>query len=972
MERKGGLPQMKGYYAKHKPTKESKLNKSSSASALGNSYAPKEKWQSNFSTYYNQRKQRRNYNIKTHEESKNGSPQKFHSVDKKYDLSQYESRNKKPANAGSYASAYRTQKNTESNLVSSPKYPPRYKKASSKKPEKAIEYPLTSRHKELDGEKKIFTSSRPQLTPQAVPKSLKFRFDNKTLLSKGFKATEDQKKVKEECDLTDEENVIDDSEEQSCFVVGNYRAHKSKIKQLRGDRDGSDNKPVHKSDKQLQTDDVQVNIKEDSLINVKIKQEHKTESKISQKFCSKMKILTDFYQNIFAKPLNLKDSNLNDTIAYLTRTLHQTTDSLQNIDQKYSGEDQFYGSDYDAQLDFNKKLEASLKFLKARNLELEEIVKEKNLKQIQTEAKISALHNKNIELNELIESLKQKTDESKPNLNNKKDIIQLYKEKIQNLSKSIRMQMVSTNNIDQVRQRLSDKLKVLKNENENYKQINQELNIKVEELTAQIQSVKIESNQNEEEKLQFERTKNTYTDKDASHTDQDKASICSRHTQKIKELEKSNTQLEYEIRKMANISKQETNNLSDIINQSLDVLNDISLTIQNLRPINRQYYADENLYIQKANFNSLVAHKEYLTDKYFDQTSFTDRIKTLEEAQNRVKLLMKTIPKRSKDKLSASVSDKRELPMYQEDKPEKRKSLNKSNSNNIEELEKLCKTKDQQLENKNNQILSFEQKIKTLKRENEELKAEITELNALLSKYAAQQYLTKSPQTQSHISHFMSRRPEDSKITETNTLEKTGRDMIKEAKEQCYNKSNKKHSAEHEDTFEKADDNNSFQIDLSQSIQNPFEENNSKRTQSSRFLESSPNEDSKLSGERDNSKVSSLNRSRSRKRWNKSNKVSEKSQTKLSKNKSKLALGSDTGEDDSSFMNDFDDLMREDKKSGTKIIRQTGISNQSDFIKPEIIAQSPSPILFNFDENTESLLQIIHSVSCSLEDYFQE
>lgn len=90
-----------------------------------------------------------------------------------------------------------------------------------------------------------------------MPKSLKFRFDNKTLRSKGFKATESQKKEKEDWDLTDEENVIDDSEEQSCFVVGNYRAHKSKISQLRGDRDGNDNKPVHKSDKQLQTDEVQ-------------------------------------------------------------------------------------------------------------------------------------------------------------------------------------------------------------------------------------------------------------------------------------------------------------------------------------------------------------------------------------------------------------------------------------------------------------------------------------------------------------------------------------------------------------------------------------------------------------------------------------------------------------------------------------------------------------------------------------------
>lgn len=50
---------------------------------------------------------------------------------------------------------------------------------------------------------------------------------------------------------------------------------------------------------------------------------------------------------------------------------------------------------------------------------------------------------------------------------------------------------------------------------------------------------------------------------------------------------------------------------------------------------------------------------------------------------------MKTMPKRTKDKLSASVNDKRELPIYQEETTERRKSLNKSNSDNIQELEKL-------------------------------------------------------------------------------------------------------------------------------------------------------------------------------------------------------------------------------------------------------------------------------------------
>lgn len=87
------------------------------------------------------------------------------------------------------------------------------------------------------------------MTPQAVPKTLKFRFDGKTLVEKGYqKEGKPNAKsllilnlknlvkipvdTKVEGEITDEENVVDDSEEQSCYVVGNYQTYKKKMMQF--------------------------------------------------------------------------------------------------------------------------------------------------------------------------------------------------------------------------------------------------------------------------------------------------------------------------------------------------------------------------------------------------------------------------------------------------------------------------------------------------------------------------------------------------------------------------------------------------------------------------------------------------------------------------------------------------------------------------------------------------------------------
>jgi len=75
--------------------------------------------------------------------------------------------------------------------------------------------------------------------------------------------------------------------------------------------------------------------------------------------------------------------------------------------------------------------------------------------------------------------------------------------------------------------------------------------------------------------------------------------------------------------------KQETVNLNEIINQALDVLNDVSLTIEALTQLNRKmspilskksFYGDKNFLIQEEVFSTLADHRDYLQKKYFEQT----------------------------------------------------------------------------------------------------------------------------------------------------------------------------------------------------------------------------------------------------------------------------------------------------------------------------------------------------------------
>lgn len=97
-------------------------------------------------------------------------------------------------------------------------------------------------------------------------------------------------------------------------------------------------------------------------------------------------------------------------------------------------------------------------------------------------------------------------------------------------------------------------------------------------------------------------------------------------------------------------------------------MNDISLTIEILTPVNVKYYDKNNLYIESEPFDKIIAHKSYLIEKYFKKSSFSNRIECLEEAQGRIKLLLASIQNKRKSKMSTTM------------KAQKNKSLDQNSS----------------------------------------------------------------------------------------------------------------------------------------------------------------------------------------------------------------------------------------------------------------------------------------------------
>ena len=190
-----------------------------------------------------------------------------------------------------------------------------------------------------------------------------------------------------------------------------------------------------------------------------------------------------------------------------------------------------------------------------------------------------------------------------------------------------------------------------------------------------------------------------------------------------------------------------------------------------------------------------------------------------------------------------------------------------------------------------------------------------------------------------------------------------------------------------QDAFEVAadGDEDSFKLDLSKSasIKNPFgdagddddEDNNSFN---SKFINSAGDQDSyyvsnnsplKKKKKEDKKETLTRNTSKNRKKWDKTN--NSKNMTKKTKNQAKTNndSGDSYGDDgDSSFLSDFDDLAKAQSKKKNKSIKHPLQDNKA----AESKKYEERGTMFTFDAESDALLQYIHAVSWSLEDYLDD
>jgi hypothetical protein len=102
-------------------------------------------------------------------------------------------------------------------------------------------------------------------------------------------------------------------------------------------------------------------------------------------------------------------------------------------------------------------------------------------------------------------SLRKKSDSEKSHL---VESIKNLKERNANLTKNLRMQMVSTNKIDNIRQKMSDRWKELTLKNQELENSIIQKNVEIESLNKKL------GGGDTLEHMQFEKTKGTLSDKD--------------------------------------------------------------------------------------------------------------------------------------------------------------------------------------------------------------------------------------------------------------------------------------------------------------------------------------------------------------------------------------------------------------------------------------------------------------------------
>lgn len=265
--------------------------------------------------------------------------------------------------------------------------------------------------------------------------------------------------------------------------------------------------------------------------------------------------------------------------------------------------------------------------------------------------------------------------------------------------------------------------------------------------------------------------------------------------------------------------------------------------------------------------------------------------------------------------------------------------------------------------------------------------------------------------TNSYLSHFMKPKVDlnrmETQSANTDAFGKSRKDMIKNAKQNCKalianlvivmtktnNRSNNQSNNQSENDSDpgfayaggEGDEENSFKMDLSGSIKNPFGEagDDSKNTFSSQFVDSpggnhSDEDESPYElPKQEEKKKEDLKRksSKQRKQWDKTANAKElkkqKTPTQMPKTNNESGEGDDEDDgDDSSFLMDFDELAKPaDKKNEKNSPKKTKL--------PASIECSPKAgkrdlTIFSFNTESDAMLQYLHAVTCSLEDYLED
>ena len=189
-----------------------------------------------------------------------------------------------------------------------------------------------------------------------------------------------------------------------------------------------------------------------------------------------------------------------------------------------------------------------------------------------------------------------------------------------------------------------------------------------------------------------------------------------------------NKRLESEISKLANLSTNDISNINSIVLESLEMLSDISKSIEILTPVTSSSYSSSKLSIASDRFNELLKHKKYLGDKYVKNNVFTERKESYENARNKLKIISNF----ANNSKGNNQSTQRPPSGRKLSSVSKKSSIRESNSN-YSELERINILNEEKIEQREAEIQQKDIIIQNLRREIDSNKIEILKLNNLVS-----------------------------------------------------------------------------------------------------------------------------------------------------------------------------------------------------------------------------------------------